>query len=461
MGLAAAWAAACGLAPDGATADSRPPDSLAANVTAASLHGADASGTSDATAAESSAAPAPSSAATSGTTVRPVPESEATPLEAASAGSAAVPTPHPAPRRARLAFTGDILSHERVTLFARANGTEGLRYDYRHMFVQVRDRIASADLAICHLETPLSPDNTGLGSFPLFNAPGDLAVALADAGYDGCSLASNHSLDRGIEGIAATITTLERAGLGHAGTARTPTEAGTPVLYDAGGIAVGHLSYTYGLNGLRLPEDRLWAVDVIEPGAIVAEAQAAVDAGAEFVMLSMHWGWEYTFTPSAQQRQLAQELLADPNIDLIVGTHAHVVQPVDRIGGKYVMYGIGNFLTNQSPQSCEPCPLATTDGVIMEVQLAETPAGRIEAVSIGAIPTWVELPTFEIVDVAGELAGELGPNRRGVLERSWRRTARALRSAGVGMMIKGDPATVGQAEAGMPDLPPTWTDMRQ
>ena len=384
----------------------------------------------------------------------PLPTDTPSDTVAVTATSVPVP-PQPVIRRARLVFTGDVLSHGPVTRRARSNGSADLRYDYRPMFTQVRHAIASADLAICHLESPLSMVNANLSGYPLFNAPGDLAVALADAGYDGCSTASNHSFDQGIEGIAETLEELERNRLGHAGMARTAAEAATPTIYIANGIAIGHLSYTYGLNDLRLPPDRPWAVDVIAPGAIEAEARAAREAGAEFVAVSLHWGWEYTSVPSNAQRELASELLASPDIDLIVGSHAHVPQPIDRVGGKYVIYGLGNFLTNQSPQSCKPCPAATVDGVIVEVQLTETPRGRIQVASLGAIPTWVERPTFVIVDVAGELAGHLGPNRRGVLERSWRRTVRVLRADGVELLIKGDPAGA-EAASGAPDMPAKW-----
>jgi len=396
----------------------------------------------------------------------PVTPAEATPSTTGAVVSSAptttvtvvaprVPPPQPVTRRARLVFTGDVLSHGPVTRRARANGSADLRYDYRPMFSQVRGSIASADLAICHLESPLSAANTNLSGYPLFNAPGDLAAALADAGYDGCSVASNHSFDQGVEGIASTLESLERHGLGHAGMARTVSESAVPTIYVVNGIVIGHLSYTYGLNDLRLPPDRTWAVDVTAPAAIEAEARAAREAGAEFVVLSIQWGWEYTSVPSASQRALASELLASPDIDLIVGSHAHVPQPIDRVGDKYVIYGVGNFLTNQSPQTCRSCPAATVDGVIIEVELTETPAGHVRVASLGAIPTWVERPTFTIVDVAAELAGRLGPNRRGVLERSWRRTAGVLRAGGVELLIKGDPARVGHA-SGAPDLPSTW-----
>ena len=323
------------------------------------------------------------------------------------------------------------------------------------MFAQVRDGIASADLAICHLESPLSADNTDLSGYPLFNAPGDLAFGLVDAGYDGCSVASNHSLDRGVEGIAATLDVLERHGLGHAGVARTSAEAVMPSIYVVNGIVIGHLSYTYGLNNIPLPPDRGWAVDVIDPDAIEADAQAAVAAGAEFVILSIQWGPEYTSVPSASQRRLASNLLEDSDIDLIVGSHAHVPQPIGKVGDKFVIYGLGNFLTNQSPLSCKSCPPATVDGVVVEVVLTETPAGRIEVAALGATPTWVDRPDYTIVDVADELAGDLGPNRRGVLERSWRRTASVLRAEGVDIMIKGDAEAI-QAVTGAPDVPAKW-----
>ena len=362
---------------------------------------------------------------------------------------------HRAPRRARLVFTGDVLSHGPVTRRALANGTEDLRFDYRPMFAHVRDTIASADLAVCHLETPLSADNTDLSGYPLFNAPGDLAAGLVDAGYDACSVASNHSLDQGIDGIADTLDTLERYGLGHAGMARNPTEAETPSIHVVNGIVIGHLSYTYGLNGLRLPADRPWAVDVISVDAIEAEAHAAVTAGAEFVILSVQWGWEYTSKPSVSQRQLASRLLEDTEVDLIVGSHAHVPQPIGRVGDKFVIYGLGNFLTNQSPLSCRSCPAATVDGVMLEVQLAETPAGRIEVAALGAVPTWVERPHYTIVDVAEELTGDLGPNRRGVLQRSWQRTANVLRAEGIDLVIKGDPAAT-RPISGAPDVPASW-----
>ena len=307
------------------------------------------------------------------------------------------------------------------------------------MFELVQETLSDADLAICHLETPLSPDNRNLSGYPLFNTPGDLAVAIAHAGYDGCSTASNHSLDQGIAGIENTLDLFEQAGLGHAGMARTALEAAIPRLYSVDGVTIGHLSYTYGLNGLILPDDKPWSVDINSAQDILGEARTAIELGAEFVVLSIHWGAEYQVAPTSQQRALAKELLAAHEIDLIVGSHAHVIQPVERLGGNFVIYGLGNFLSNQSPQSCRSCPPQSTDGVIVLVDLVEGESGDIEVAVISAVPTWVDRRTFTIVDVGAALAAGSTPELTRQLEQSWVRTTTTLRSYGVDVMFAGQP----------------------
>ena len=373
----------------------------------------------------------------------PVPTATSTPIASpvptASPTPGPTPSPEPQPRHVRLAFTGDLLSHGPVFRQAQANGSGELAYDYRPMFELVREALSDADLAICHLETPLSPDNRDLSGYPSFNAPGDLAAAIAQVGYDGCSTASNHSMDQGIAGIEDTLDLFDQKGLGHAGMARTALEAAIPTLYSVNGVTIGHLSYTYGLNGLVLPDDKPWAVHVNSAEDILEEAQVAIELGAEFVVLSIHWGAEYQVAPTSQQRALAKELLAGDEIDLIVGTHAHVIQPVERLGGNLVIYGLGNFLSNQSPQSCRSCPPESTDGVIVLVDLMEDESGDLEVAAISAVPTWVDRRTFTIVDVGAALAADLMPELTGQLEQSWARTTTTLRSYGVDVMFAGQP----------------------
>ena len=301
----------------------------------------------------------------------------------------------PPPRSARLAFTGDLLPHGSVQRAGTAFVAEG--WDFAPLFEEVRPIIEGADLAICHLETPISIDDTNLSGYPLFSAPRAFAQAALDVGYDGCSLASNHSYDRGAQGALDTITVLQEIGLPYAGQAASVEEDLAPVLYDANGITIAHISATYSLNGFVMPSDRQYLVDLIEPEAILQEARIAKESGAEFVIVSMHWGAEYSHEPISSQNEWLEATLPSEYVDLIIGHHAHVVQPVDKIGDEWVVFGLGNFLSNQSANCCVA---ASQDGMIATVELLENDAGEIEAVGVHYIPTWVDRGDGYIIRVA-------------------------------------------------------------
>ena len=305
------------------------------------------------------------------------------------------------PRSATLLFTGDLLAHSAVTRAAARNADDGL--DFRPMFEEVAPRIARADLAICHLETPLSRTNSDLGRYPIFNAPPALAEAAAVAGYDGCSTASNHAYDRKPDGFDATISVLESVGLGQAGLARSADEDRRPVLHEAGGITVGHIAATYWLNGFRLPDGEQYLVDVIEPRQILNEARAARMAGTEFVVVSLHWDLGYIVEPTQDQQDWLAAILPSPHVDMVVGHHAHVPQPAERLDGEWVLFGIGNFLTGQG-SSC--CPAATQDGLIVEVDLHEPEPGLVQVARVRYTPTYVRRPDYVIVPVMAWLERE-------------------------------------------------------
>jgi len=308
----------------------------------------------------------------------------------------------PPPRTARLAFTGDLLPHGSVQRAGTAFVAEG--WDFAPLYDEVRPIIEGADLAICHLETPISIDDTNLSGYPLFSAPRAFAQAALDVGYDGCSLASNHSYDRGAQGALDTITVLQEIGLPYAGQAASVEEDLAPVLYDANGIAIAHISATYSLNGFVMPSDRQYLVDLIEPEAILQEARIAKESGAEFVIVSMHWGAEYRHEPISSQNEWLEATLPSEYVDLIIGHHAHVVQPVDKVGDEWVVFGLGNFLSNQSANCCVA---ASQDGMIATVELLENDAGEIEAVGVHYIPTWVDRGDGYIIRVADPARADL------------------------------------------------------
>ena len=291
-------------------------------------------------------------------------------------------SPRPPVRRFTISASGDVLIHQPLAAVAAANAG-GAGYDFRPMFREVRPVLARADLAICHLETPLSQDG-GTEPYPRLEAPVELATGLKDAGFDFCSTASNHSFDQSTGGVASTIAALQDAGVTPYGTATGPKRSST--LTRLKGVTIGLLSYTYWINGLELPQGGGHLVNIIDRHRILRDAARARKRGAEFTVLSMHWGTEYEHEPTDEQRALARRLLRSPDIDLILGHHAHVVQPIERIGGEYVVYGMGNFLSNQSS---ECCLAETQDGVIVTVHVTAR-GGRVRVERIEFTPTWVD-----------------------------------------------------------------------
>ena len=298
-----------------------------------------------------------------------------------------------------LVATGDIISHGAVAERADANVDDG--WDYSEMFRRVRPILTGADLALCHLESPLSMDDDDLSFSGIFRVPSSLADAVAGAGYDGCSLASNHALDSGRSSVDATLHHLRRVGLGTAGMADSADATG-PAWYEPGGIRVAHLSYTDLMNGRDLPTDQPWLVGHLDPVGVEADAAAAVADGAEFVVVSLHWGEEYRVQPTDRQAVLVDRLLAMPDVDLVLGHHAHVLQPVVSRGGKVAVIGLGNFLTNQpgdDENPCGPCPPSTQDGMIAWFAVADGIDGP-SVVDAGYVPTWVDRDhAYEIVPI--------------------------------------------------------------
>ncbi|MFD3815091.1 CapA family protein [Streptomyces rubiginosohelvolus] len=254
------------------------------------------------------------------------------------------------PRPFTLLAAGDVLPHSSVIDQAAADAG-GAGYDFAPMLAGVAPVVSGADLAFCHMETVYGKEGGPYTGYPSFKSPPEIATALRTTGFDSCSTASNHTLDDGAEGVRRTLDALDEAGVRHAGSARTAAEAARPTILPAGpgkGAAkVAHLAYTYGTNDIPLPAGRPWTVNVTDERKIVEEARAARRAGADVVVLSTHWGTEWQDEPDAQQRELAERLTAStdrgrPDIDLIIGTHAHVPQAYEKVNGTWVVYGMGD-----------------------------------------------------------------------------------------------------------------------
>ena len=293
------------------------------------------------------------------------------------------------PRPITLAFTGDILVQKGLwptaaRIAQESGSTEP--FDFTPMFGDVVELLTSADLAICHLESPIAPPGSEPFSYPKYQVPAQFNRAIAEAGYDACSTASEHVFDGGGTANNATVSALESLGIMQSGMARTPDEI-KPLPTQVGDVVVAHLSYTLRYDSPPAIGEE-WRSALIDIQRILADAREARNLGAQAVVLSLHWGNEDSAVPTEQQRQWAQELTASGQIDLIVGAHSHVLQPIEQINGVWVMFGLGNFLTNMPTKSSRPDE--GQDGAIATITMTRTADNRVTVSQPLVYPTWVD-----------------------------------------------------------------------
>ncbi|RSS82171.1 CapA family protein [Streptomyces sp. WAC06614] len=289
-----------------------------------------------------------------------------------------------------VAAAGDILIHPQLTdqaaRDARAAGRTG--YDFDRIMAGVAPVIGRADLGICHLEPVLGEPDGPFRTYPDFLVPPQIAKTIKSVGYDTCSTASNHTLDHGPEGVQRTLDTLDREGLRHTGSARSQQEADRPNILDVKGVKVAQLSFASGFNGNEVPRDKPWLANLVSVKAVATAEKQARAAGAEVVILSLHWGREHQPEPSGPQRELARKIARETGVDLVVGHHAHVVQPMEKIDGTWVAYGLGNQLARHDVPSG-----LTEEGVIGWFEFTQRggPNGKWE-VQARFVPTYTDIP---------------------------------------------------------------------
>lgn len=305
-----------------------------------------------------------------------------------SAPSTTSAPPPPPPDSFTLVATGDVLVHQGRVLTDGARRPDG-SYDFADVFAPVAGIIGAADLAVCHLETPVAAAGGPYSGYPSFAVQPEIVDALAGAGYDLCSTASNHSLDDGFDGLVRTLDALEAAGIAATGTHRTQAAGLEPTVVDVDGIRVGHVAATFSLNGVPLPAGREWSVDVADlpdvEGVLAAAARARA-AGAEVVVASLHCCLEYDNDPTPTQVAAVRALLASPDVDLVLGHHAHVVQPFERIGDEWVAYGLGNHLAEHSTRG-----YPTEDSVAARFTFTRGADGRFVVSKAEAVPLRIEI----------------------------------------------------------------------
>lgn len=336
----------------------------------------------------------------------------------APAPTATSPSPEPSPTPTQvpdvdltILAAGDVLPHSPVMTSAR----NGSGYDFRPLLAGLDSWVQGADLALCHMEVPVAPEGKQVSGYPMFGTTPALVRDLAAQGWDGCSTASNHSVDKGFAGLARTLDVFDAEGLGHTGTARTKAESATAQRYvlESGGqrTVVAHLSAAYGTNGMPVDGDKPWSVTMLDADAMIASARAERERGADLVLVSMHAGAEYVTAPTEAQKEFADALARSGQVDLLIGHHAHVPQPFAELdggpdgAGMWVGYGLGNMISNQDGNCCVA---QTANGLLMLAKVHRTAGGPARVTGVSWVGITVDRLGGHRVHAFADLDGKVG-----------------------------------------------------
>ena len=321
--------------------------------------------------------------------------------------------------------SGDLLMHQPLLDRALANGG-GREYDFAPFFTAIRPYIAKVDLGLCHVETPMGPGPPS--SYPIFNTPTDLAASIHRSGWDACDTASNHSGDQGQAGIDGTVKALHKRDVEHTGSFASRRANRRPTILNVHGVKIGFVAYTDATNGIPAPHP--WSLNeyaAADPKAgakaIIKDARKARDAGAEAVIAQLHWGDENSQTPNSSQLAVARKLTGTKVITAIVGQGPHVVQPIERIHGKFVVFSEGNLVSNQSASA--GLPTETEDGLIALLRF-KAQGDRVTVRRVQYAPTWVRLGDYKVLPAKPSA----DPANAAALRASYRRTVAVAGSGG-------------------------------
>ena len=309
------------------------------------------------------------------------------------------PEPEPEAVTIRVQFVGDILLHPRYTGSVETARIGPNEFDFKPFLRDIMDFV-DGDLSIANLETPVDVmgNNQDLTTFPWFNVPFEILPALVYSGFDHLIFGNNHTVDRGFEGMLATIENLESVGLRQSGAYPNSDARNVPTIIDVNGVQVGIIAYTDSLNGndwKLTPEQNTYVVRrfrshvLDDVPAMIESANWLRGQGAEVVIMSLHWGAEYVNHPTETQRMIARQLV-EGGVDIIMGNHAHVVQPVEwyyRENGTrgFIIYSLGNFLADQT--RLNPPIEPTQFGKLITVEITRTPDGVITLDEVDILPT--------------------------------------------------------------------------
>lgn len=325
------------------------------------------------------------------------------------------------PKELNLIAAGDVMAHQ-PQLNAQYDSSTG-KYSFDNNFALVKKYVERTDLSVANLETTLAGKELGYDSYPTFNTPDDLAVALKNSGFNLLSTINNHTLDKGDTGVSRTLRVLDSLHLDSVGT-YDENLGNNYIIKSINDINLGITAYSYGeiknnttyLNGIMASansKDKLNVFDMTDVNkafnTIMTSVNKIKDTDMQIVIL--HWGNEYQRTPSKFQTTLAQKL-CDAGVDIIIGSHPHVVQPVemitstDKSNETLVIYSLGNFISNQRREYTGYS--YTEDGLLVDITLSKKQDDKEATITnVTCIPTWVNKytaskVTYEIIPMGSK-----------------------------------------------------------
>lgn len=281
-----------------------------------------------------------------------------------------------------MSVIGDIMCHNSQYTDAYISSQD--TYDFSYVFEDVKQYVSTADIAIGNLETTFAGKKRGYSNYPTFNSPEQLATNLKDFGIDVLCTANNHSLDKGYSGLTSTLEYLDKEEIAHMGTYASAQDQRKILFKEVNGIKIAFLAFTYGTNGIPVPSGKEYCINLIDEDLILQQLNLAKKENPDLICVNMHWGIEYQLTQNKEQEKLAN-LLFSNGVDVILGSHPHVLQPMEKktitledgtTKDCFVIYSLGNFISGQTKDN-------TKNSVILNIEF--TKHGETEKTTIDKV----------------------------------------------------------------------------
>lgn len=293
---------------------------------------------------------------------------------------------------ARMRVVGDIMMHK--WQLWEGHDPSSNSYNFDRQFELIQSELQAADITIGNLETTFGGEERGYSGYPRFNTPDSLASTLKAAGFDLLTTANNHSMDSNAPGALRTLEVLDELGIEHIGTYKSEEESENIQLRMVNGISFVFLSYTYGTNGIPVPKDLPYLVNLINIEKMKEDIKKAEELSPDFIVVNLHFGEEYQRYPNEKQKELVDELF-NAGTDIILGGHPHVIQPMEvrkiiRGDGTeetgFVIYSLGNFISSQRT----PLDPPRDAGIILNLDFEKIDNEKAVLKGISFMPTWVQ-----------------------------------------------------------------------